>query len=556
MTASPGAGWRFLPSDADAVDDLDAVRREGPAAFARALRFSRSKLGSARTAARLREITDRPGVPLRLLLAAPIQPQALLDPFELAFAMAGFAVSIETIEGFAALGRRAQADDPADLVLLLDTSSTAEPEPGLLALAEDLAARLRAPVAIARMGGELAEVPLAPGVDLLTVGLSFEAAFDRRFAASFGTILRPAAADAMADAGTAWAARRKGHAPKLLVTDLDGTLWTGVLGEGSALQTHRVYAQALKALSERGIVLAIASRNEAGDVEAAFASGLSAPLVRDDVAAVAAGWDDKAMLVERVLADLGLGAEHAILIDDDPVNCAKVATRFPQTDVRLFAGDPDAFAAALLADPLLLGGGADAGLRAERYRAKAGVERLRAEASDVGAFLAALGTRLTLSPLDAANAPRAAELASRVNQFVLRDMRPNAVELAARASPFDTLVRLDDAFGSHGIVGLMLVSEADGALLLENLYLSCRALERGVEDAMLAALSRRGRAAGYDRIVGRLEVLPRNAPARTFVERVATLAADGSFAYSPGEAEPSSQGSPIIEWQDGKGDAR
>ncbi|KQT57342.1 MULTISPECIES: HAD-IIIC family phosphatase [unclassified Aureimonas] len=562
MTDGEDAGWRFLPAEAEPSGDLDAALREGPAAFARALRDGRARIGAGRMAARLREMPSRPAPALRLLLAAPIQPQSLQDALDIAFAAVGLPVAIESVEGFAALSRRSQAGDPPDFVLMIDPSPGAEPDPALVALAADGAGGLGAPVALARFGGPLAQASLARGVDLLTVGVPAKTAFDRRFSASFGTILRPAAADALADAAGAWAARLKGRAPKLLVTDLDGTLWAGILGERSTAETggapplHRAYTQALKDLSGRGFVLAVASRNEPADVDAAFRSGAMQPLSRENVAAVAAGWEDKAALVERVLADLGLGAEHAILIDDDPVNCAKVAARFPAMDVRLFAGDEGAFAAKLLADPLLLGGGAEAGLRAGRYRAKAGVDRLRAETPDVGAFLAALGTRLTFQPLDAPNMARAAELASRVNQFVLRDIRPNVLDLSRRRSPFDTLVRLDDAFGSHGIVGLMLASARGETLVLDNLYLSCRALERGVEDAMLAALADRARAAGLARIVGRVEDLPRNAPARAFVARVARLAADGSFDYSPPEAGGPGTGAPDIRWQDEEGETR
>ncbi|KQT54104.1 hypothetical protein ASG43_00255 [Aureimonas sp. Leaf454] len=569
MTREASAGWRFLPPPIgagnrfDAANDLLAAQADGPAALSRALRSSRDLLGAARTAAQLRALPNRPGQTIRLLFAAPIQPQSLLDALEVAFGIAGLRPDVELVDGFAPLAGRSERNAGVDLAVLLDPSAAApqgeagvrraEGEPTLRVLADELSARLHVPVALVQFGSGLAERALGANTDLLDVGIAPADAFDGRFSASFGTILKPAAADRVADAVAGWAARRAGRAPKLLVTDLDGTLWAGILGEradGEATPPlNRAYADALRTLVERGIVLAVASRNETVDVEAAFATGAAAPLSRGDVAAMAVGWEDKALLVERVLSRTGLASEHAVFIDDDPVNCAKVAARYPDMDVRLFAGDPDDFAARLLCDPLLLGGDAEGAARAERYQAKAGVERLRAEAPDIGAFLSALGTRLTFRRLGTGDLRRAAELSGRVNQFILNEMRPSAPALAERHSAFDLVVRLDDAFGSHGIVGLILASPAGDALLLDNLYLSCRALERGVEDAMLAGLSDLARRAGHRTIAGRVAPLSRNAPAQAFVARLARLAADGSFDYPVGESALPAQDAPEIRWQ-------
>jgi FkbH-like protein len=372
---------------------------------------------------------------------------------------------------------------------------------------------------------------------------------DERFSRTFGAIPAADAADRAADAAAARAARIAGTAPKLLVTDLDGTLWTGTLAEDGAsrIVLGEAYPHALKTLAEDGLLLAIASRNDPRDVDAAFAAHPEWPLSRRAFIGTAVGWEEKDELVGIVLDKLGLGAEHTVFVDDDPVNCAKVAARFPAADVRLVAGDRQAFAAALLADPLLRQAHAADGDRAEQYRRRDAVERLRDDAADVDEFLRRLGTVLTVVPLRPSLMPRAAELASRVNQFATNDRRPNARELADRHSPLDFMIRLDDAFGAHGLVGLVLASVAGRKASVEAIFLSCRALGRGVEDAMLAALGRLAREAGCDRIVGSIDALTRNEPARRYFSQHLDAANSRSWTVRLGAEATAPEGT-TLRW--------
>ncbi|BDA85285.1 hypothetical protein Sa4125_28270 [Aureimonas sp. SA4125] len=524
--------WRFVPSG-DALPSASAIAGAaaiGRGALGRELREARAVLGTSRAASLLRLASaeaPRPfGEPFRLLLVTTQQPQALEETLRLAFAIAGFSVEIRAIEGL--LDLRATLADPssdrladADLSLVFVPDATGESDALVADLAARLAARTLAPVAVARFSAGGA-VPHGAGhgvipLDLPTGGA---AVFDTRFASTFGTILKPDAADRLADAAAGLAARLKGKAPKLVVTDLDETLWGGVLGEagGGAPTLRYAYAEALAALRLRGFVLALASRNDAAEVERHFATLDDAPLGIDDFSACSIGWSDKPSLVADVLERLGLSSGHTVFIDDDPVNCAKVAARFPDMDVRRYAGE--SFAQALLADPLLAGAQpADAPLRAEQYGRRAAVERLRADAADDAVFLHSLKTEVTIEPLATDLLPRAAELAARVNQFRFTALRPNLVQLGTRQSGLDFMARLDDAFGAHGLVGLVLASQRGDAAMIDAFCLSCRALQRRVESAMLHALALRARELGLTRILGRIEILERNEPARDCLAR-------------------------------------
>ncbi|WP_210318242.1 HAD-IIIC family phosphatase [Aureimonas endophytica] len=468
--------------------------------------------------------------PLKVLLASAFQPRAIEDALRLGFAIEGFSLVLRPVDGLAALeALLGEAEPPAlgdlDLALLPLVAPTAAAMRAASDLAARLAAKSLAPVLLLFVGAEGEAPPLddpPPGVTVLTVAVPGPAT-DDRFARTFGLLPSAAAADRLADAAAAEAARLRGMAPKLLVTDLDGTLWAGTLGEdgAGALRLHRPYAAALRRLSDRGIVLAIASRNDPRDLDASFAAHPDWPLGTRDFAATALGWDDKEVLVAEALRRLGLAAEHMVFVDDDAVNCARVASRFPDADIRHFdAASMEDFAAALADDPRLAGAVPSGGHeRADHYRRRAAVEALRAETPDVGDFLKRLDSRLTLEPLGPALVPRAAELGARVNQFLLTGFRPNAPDLSRRASPFDFMVRLDDVFGAHGLVGLVLAARDGDRVRLDNLFLSCRALGRGVEDAMLRALGDLARQAGAAAIAVRLDDLPRNEPARRWFSR-------------------------------------
>lgn len=539
MTHEP-AFWRFLPGEV--APDARALRiagERGRGPLARALREARAGLGAHRAAALLKaaERERRFGRPLTLLVAAPFQPRAIEDALLLGFAIAGLAVEIRLVDGFSSLGE-ALADRGSGLfdgidMTLIPTLGAASSVAGELGAA--VAARSLAPVLLAALGAEGGSGGESrQGVEAVTIPLSGPAV-DPRFGRTFGDLPSPEAADRLADAAAGHAARLKGMDPKLVVTDLDDTLWRGTLGEAGAasLSLHHAYAQTLKGLTSRGFVLCAASRNDPHDVDAAFAAYPEWPIARHDFAAVAAGWEDKDVLVDACLRRLGLASEHMVFIDDDPVNCARTAARFPDADVRLFAGDPDRFAAAFAADLLLAGGSRSNDARSAQYRRRESVERLRAETPDVDAFLRRLRMQLTAVPLQPVLIPRAAELAARVNQFTLADLRPTTLQLAARASPFDFMVRLDDAFGSHGLVGLVLARGRGQALAVDNIFLSCRALGRGVEQAMLAELGVLAARHGLSRIEGTVEKLSRNEPARRCFSRYMKSQGSRSWAIDP-----------------------
>lgn len=559
MSELSDAWWRFAPAPPPDAAALAAAARSGSGALSRSLRDARDRLGTARTANLLRSV-DRTAAlrPIRVYVAATYQPRVIADALMLAFAIAGLDLELVAEEGLVPGHEAGDAGAESGFDCAFVSAGPSAPQgassgEAVMAAAGALAGTFGCPVAIlaSEDGAAGAIAGLPDGVTLCPVAAALagnEALFDARFSGSLGTIPSQRGADAIADTGAGFAARIVGRAPKLLVTDLDDTLWSGVLGETPVTTLRPAYGAALVALAERGIVVAAASRNDPAVVDAALADmGNAAAL--PPMAAVAAGWEDKPALVGRVLQALGLAPGHAVFIDDDPVNCTGVAARFPDMDVRRFAGDDADFAAMLLADPLLAAAGPTEATadRSAFYRRRAAVEAARHDATDDAAFLERLGTRLTVVAITPAGIPRAAELARRVNQFALTAFRPNELALAGRDSPFDFLLRLDDVFGSHGLVGLLMARREGEAVVIDNLLLSCRALQRRVEFAMLAILAERARAAGARRLVGAVEMLERNAPARGLFAAAGWQETAGRWVL---EIAHSGEG-PAAPWPDG-----
>lgn len=311
---------------------------------------------------------------------------------------------------------------------------------------------------------------------------------------------------------------------KVLVTDLDGTLWGGILGEdgvegisagkGRLGRAHGKYQAFLKQLRGSGVLLAIASKNDEPHVREAFEvrSGEMA-IGWDDFTIAKVNWKPKSENLREIADELGLGLDSFVFVDDSPVECEEVRQSLPMVTVIPVSSDVTNLSEQILAsrafDSLVVSR-EDHG-RADQYR----VERARksaAQGADIETFLASLELKVTLSPSDRDNADRILQLLLKTNQFHLTLERPSAAILANRLKDGNELyaVRLVDRFGDYGIIGAVELEAAPPAMLVRNLAISCRALGRKVEDAIIAFAADRARAKQCDRLVARYIAGPRN----------------------------------------------
>jgi FkbH-like protein len=294
-----------------------------------------------------------------------------------------------------------------------------------------------------------------------------------------------------------------GGAKKCVVLDLDDTLWGGIVGEdginGIKLDTaypgnaYRAFQQALRALNDRGILLAIASKNNPADVEEVFEKHPHMPLTRGDFAAIQVGWRPKSEMIEAIADELGIGLEHMVLIDDNPVECEEVSRALPMVRTLRFPNQPERFAALLGDEGLfdVLQFSNEDRKRATLYKQRAAAENLRSKSTNLEDFYRSLDMEIVIEPVSAGTLARTAQLTQKTNQLNLTTYRYTEADIAARLRDLSwhcCTVTVRDRFGDNGTIGVMLARHAADRLILDTFLMSCRVIGRTVETAMLAHL--------------------------------------------------------------------
>ncbi|MEU8278995.1 HAD-IIIC family phosphatase [Microbispora bryophytorum] len=337
-------------------------------------------------------------------------------------------------------------------------------------------------------------------------------------------------------AALAAAAARRLHAmttprPKVVAVDCDGTLWDGVVGEDGPdgvvigpqrLEIWRELARQVAA----GRLLCLCSKNEEKDVREVFARHPELPVGLDDVAAMRVGWEAKSQSLRSLAAELDLGLDSFVFLDDSPVECAEVRAGCPEVlTLRLPAGAAEAADFLRHCWPLDLTAVTEADReRTRRYQEERQREQARDEMS-LADFFATLDLRVTITPAGPEHEARAVQLAERTNQFNLSGARRLDGEE-------QFVVDVRDRFGDYGVVGLTDVRTEGDTLRAGAFLLSCRALGRGVEHRMLAHLGALARERGLARVALAFRATERNQPARDFLAALpATVEPSGEEAW-------------------------
>jgi len=329
---------------------------------------------------------------------------------------------------------------------------------------------------------------------------------------------------------------------KLVVVDLDDTLWGGRVGDDgydgvdldpAGKGRHFLRLQAfLKGLHGRGIVLAIASKNDPASVHEVFAKRPEMLLSLADFADVEIHWEPKSSSLARILGRLKLSTAGVVFLDDNPVERAEVRRLFPDIAVPDLPDDPAQRVPMLertgLFDHRLA---TDESLSRNRmYAENTAREAAQREAGDYQEFLRGLHMVMEGSAPEAAR-ERVVELINKTNQFNLTTRRYSWNELAAvLRGGFGRCYRLTDRFGDNGIISVVAVArDNDSDARIDVWLMSCRVLGRKVEEAILADLATRARALGARRLVGEYRPTAKNALVRDLYPRLgfAEIGRDG-----------------------------
>jgi len=320
---------------------------------------------------------------------------------------------------------------------------------------------------------------------------------------------------------------------KVLCTDLDNTLWGGILGEdgpegiatGSAYpgNCYLQYQKYLKQLSSRGILLAAVSKNNDADVREAFQlRSADLALTLDDFTATKINWNEKAASIRELAQELSLGLDSFVLVDDNPVECEAIRQQLPEVAViaaplqepwkliELLSTQPFFDATVVTQDDVN---------RASEYKAQAQRAELANNVGSRDEFLDSLGIVCTFVSALQAPLSRSVQLLSKTNQFNLTSRRYSSAEIEEFASAEGgqaIAVRVRDRFGDAGVVGLALARNRGDSCYIDSLLLSCRVIGRGIETALLAHLAEHAVSTGAKRLVGEFIATKKNAPCADF----------------------------------------
>jgi FkbH-like protein len=312
---------------------------------------------------------------------------------------------------------------------------------------------------------------------------------------------------------------------KCLILDLDNTVWGGVIGDdgmdniqigdlgiGKAFTDFQWWVKQLK---ERGIVVAVCSKNTEHLAKEPFERHPDMVLRLDDIAIFVANWETKPDNIRKIQSVLNIGFDSMVFLDDSPFERAMVRQAIPHLTVPELPEDPAEYVSFLTAANLFATTAfsrEDAG-RTQMYREEAGRKELEASFTSEAEFLAGLGMQATVSAFDGWSAPRVAQLTQRSNQFNLRTVRysQGEIEEIARSEQARTLaITLDDRFGSYGLIGAVILRRADDSYFIDTWIMSCRVLKRGVEAFTLNKLVETCRKDGVARLVGEYLATPKN----------------------------------------------
>jgi FkbH-like protein len=319
----------------------------------------------------------------------------------------------------------------------------------------------------------------------------------------------------------------RGKSRKVLVLDLDNTLWGGVIGDdgiegiklaqGDAQGEAHLHLQRLAIdLRRRGVLLAVSSKNDDDVARRPFEQHPEMLLKLDDIAVFQANWKDKATNIQAIAEELSLGIDAMVFLDDNPVERGLVRELLPQVAVPELPDDPAFYARTLAAagyfEAVTLS--VEDLKRAESYQENAKRAELQRQVGGVEAYLASLDMTITFQPFDAAGRARVAQLINKSNQYNLTTRRYTEAEVRDaehEPSVLTLQVRLEDRFGDNGMISVVICRPGAAASWeVDTWLMSCRVLGRRVEHMVLREMLRHARARNIDTLIGTYSATDRN----------------------------------------------
>lgn len=309
----------------------------------------------------------------------------------------------------------------------------------------------------------------------------------------------------------------KGKNKKCLVLDCDNTLWGGIIGEdginkikigkthpGSA---YLEFQQAILNLYNRGILLAICSKNNVQDVLEVLEEHPDMILRKKHFVSMRINWNDKVSNLKGIAKELNIGLDSIVLIDDSEFEINLVKKLLPEVEAVQLPKDPSSYRDLLNSSGLFdtLTFSEEDWMRNEMYRTEISRREAELQVTTLDDYYKYLEMVVTIKNVDEFSIPRISQLTQKTNQFNLTTKRYAESEIKKLAESKDTDVRylhLKDRFGDSGIVGVVILKEQGKEVFIDTFLLSCRVIGRGIEEAFLKDCVNIAKKRGCESIIG------------------------------------------------------
>ncbi len=327
-----------------------------------------------------------------------------------------------------------------------------------------------------------------------------------------------------------------GITKKCIVLDLDNTLWGGVVGEDGfdniKLGDNPVgrafveFQKRLLALNQRGILLAVNSKNNFNDAIEVIQKHPSMILREDDFACVKINWDDKVSNLHKIAEELNIGLDSMVFFDDDRINQEYVRESLPEVLVVDLPRDSSQYAKILTEmkefDAMRIT--EEDTKRSSMYLGQKKRKELEKKIGDFNEFLKQMNIEVEVKKADSFSIPRISQLTLKTNQFNLTTRRYQEEDVSKFSSSDDKIVecvQVSDKFGDNGITGTYIVEKKnDEEWIIDTFLLSCRIMGRGVEEIMINQIIENAKSSGIKRVKGEYIPTPKNKPAESFYEKL------------------------------------
>jgi FkbH-like protein len=342
-----------------------------------------------------------------------------------------------------------------------------------------------------------------------------------------------------------------GHTKKVLAVDLDDTVWGGLVGEDGVEgievadsyrgEAFRAFQNILRQLASQGVLLAAVSKNDLEPVRSALRDHPRITVRENDFVRVVANWRPKHENLAELAADLNLGADSIVFVDDSPYERGLVRRELSEVAVVAVDTEPAYHVERLLADGWfdVLELTTEDRARPSRYQDELVRKDFLHSFDSLGDYLRELDVQVLLARAEESEIGRVSQITLRTNQFNLATQRLQPADVRALADDpngYVVAVHAGDRFGDNGIVGAVLArrttAEHGVELRIDNFLLSCRVFARGIEQSALSALLSHAREIGATAVTGQYRKTAKNGKVREFYPRAgfSTVSDDGTTA--------------------------